>query len=153
MIILLSSLYIIYGFLFLYSYVKDIGLLRYLYAKKNINTLLTIELIFIIVASFIVFTSQPMNWMVGLIMIFHIFGIVWIIAFPESFYSMYEESMSIDPGSVESMSGWILIGFGIFVYLSRIILKQIFVIFLKGLMYPIALHLHFEYLYKIHLPI
>ena len=121
MLILLSSLYMIYGFLFLYSYAKDIGLLRYLYAKKNINTLLTIELIFIIVTSFIVFTSQPMNWMVGLIMIFHIFGIVWIIAFPESFYSMYEESMSIDPGSVESMSGWILIGFGIFVYLSRII--------------------------------
>jgi len=83
--------------------------------------LLTIELIFIIIASFIVFTSQPMNWMVGLIMIFHIFGVVWIVAFPESFYSMYEESMSIDPGSVESMSGWILIGFGIFVYLSRII--------------------------------
>ena len=121
MIILLSSLYIIYGFLFLYSYVKDIGLLRYLYAKKNINTLLTIELIFIIVASFIVFTFQPMNWMVALIMIFHIFGVVWIVAFPESFYSMYEESMSIDPGSVESMSGWILIGFGVFVYLSRII--------------------------------
>ena len=95
--------------------------LRYLYARKNINTLLTIELIFIIVASFIVFTSQPMNWMVGLIMIFHIFGIVWIVTFPESFYSMYEESMSIDPGSVESMSGWILIGFGTFVYLSRII--------------------------------
>ena len=91
------------------------------YAKKNINTLLTIELIFIIVTSFVVFTSQPMNWMVGLIMIFHIFGVVWIVAFPESFYSMYEESMSIDPGSVESMSGWILIGFGIFVYLSRII--------------------------------
>ena len=121
MLIFLSSLYMIYGFLFLYSYVKDIGLLRYLYAKKNINTLLTIELIFIIVASFIVFTSQPMNWMVGLIMIFHIFGVVWIVAFPESFYSMYEESMSIDPGSVESMSGWILIGFGVFVYLSRII--------------------------------
>ena len=121
MIILLSSLYIIYGFLFLYSYIKDIGFLKFMYAKKNINILLTIELIFIIVASFIVFTSQPMNWMVGLIMIFHIFGVVWIVAFPESFYSMYEESMSIDPGSVESMSGWILIGFGIFVYLSRII--------------------------------
>ena len=121
MLTLLSSLYMIYGFLFLYSYVKDIGLLKYLYAKKNINTLLTIELIFIIVASFIVFTFQPMNWMVALIMIFHIFGVVWIVAFPESFYSMYEESMSIDPGSVESMSGWILIGFGIFVYLSRII--------------------------------
>ena len=82
MLILLSSLYMIYGFLFLYSYVKDIGLLRYLYAKKNINTLLTIELIFIIVASFVVFTSQPMNWMVGLIMIFHIFGVVFLSETP-----------------------------------------------------------------------
>ena len=121
MIILLSSLYIIYGFLFLYSYIKEIGFLNFIYAKKNINILLTIELIFIVIASFIVFSSQPMNWMVGLIMMFHIFGVVWLVAFPESFYSMYKESMSIDPGSVESMSGWILIGFGIFVYLSRII--------------------------------
>ena len=121
MIILLSSLYIIYGFLFLYSYIKEIAFLKFMYAKKNINILLTIELIFIVIASFIVFTSQPMNWMVGLIMMFHIFGVVWLVAFPESFYSIYEESMSIDPGSVESMSGWILIGFGIFVYLSRII--------------------------------
>ena len=45
------------GFLFLYSYSKDIGFLRYMYAKKNINILLTIELIFIIIASLIVFTS------------------------------------------------------------------------------------------------
>lgn len=121
MIILLSSLYIIYGFLLLYSCIKEIGFLKFMYAKKNINILLTIELIFIVIASFIVFTSQPMNWMVGLIMMFHIFGVVWLVAFPESFYSIYEESMSIDPGSVESMSGWIIIGFGIFVYLSRII--------------------------------
>ena len=55
-------------------------------------------------------------------MIFHIFGIVWLVAFPDSFYSMYEEYMSIDPGTMESMSGWILIAFGVFVYLSRIII-------------------------------
>ena len=76
MLILLSSLYMIYGFLFLYSYVKDIGLLRYLYAKKNINTLLTIELIFIIVASFIVFMCLmfSLGWVVlyNVLMIFHL---------------------------------------------------------------------------------
>ena len=121
MIIFLSSLYIIYGFLFLYSYLKDIGLLRFLCAKKNINILLTIELFFIIITSFIVFTSQPINWLIALIMMFHISGVIYIITFPDNFYSMYEESMSIDPSSVESMSGWILIGFGVFVYLSRII--------------------------------
>jgi len=112
----------IYGFLFLFSYVKDIGFLRYMYEKKNINQLLTIELIFIILASFIVFTNQPLNWMVALIMIFHIFGVVWLIAFPDSFYSMYEESMQVDPGTMESMSGWILIAFGVFVYFSGFII-------------------------------
>ena len=122
MIILLSSLYMIYGFLFLFSYAKDIGFLRYMYEKKNINQLLTIELIFIILASFIVFTNQPLNWMVALIMIFHIFGVVWLIAFPDSFYSMYEESMQVDPGTMESMSGWILIAFGVFVYFSGFII-------------------------------
>tara|TARA_B100001059_G_C17399396_1_gene363011 strand:+ start:124 stop:483 length:360 start_codon:yes stop_codon:yes gene_type:complete len=119
---MLSSLYIVYGFLFLFSYTKDIGFLRYIYAKKNINQLLTIELIFIVLTSLIVFTNQPLNWIVALVMIFHVFGVVWLVAFPDSFYSMYEESMSIDPGTMESMSGWILIAFGVFVYLSRIII-------------------------------
>ena len=93
-----------------------------MYEKKNINQLLTIELIFIILASLIVFTNQPLNWMVALIMIFHIFGVVWLIAFPDSFYSMYEESMQVDPGTMESMSGWILIAFGVFVYFSGFII-------------------------------
>ena len=122
MLIMLSSLYIVYGFLFLFSYTKDIGFLRYIYAKKNINQLLTIELIFIVLTSLIVFTNQPLNWIVALVMIVHVFGVVWLVAFPDSFYSMYEDSMSIDPGTMESMSGWILIAFGVFVYLSRIII-------------------------------
>ena len=112
----------IYGFLFLFSYAKDIGFLRYMYERKNINQLLTIELIFIVLTSLIVFTNQPLNWIVALVMIFHVFGVVWLVAFPDSFYSMYEESMSIYPGTMDSMSGWILIAFGVFVYLSRIII-------------------------------
>ena len=122
MIVVLSSLYMIYGFLFLFSYAKNIGFLRYMYEKKNINQLLSIELIFIILTSLIVFTNQPLNWMVAIVMIFHIFGVVWLVAFPDSFYSMYEESMKIDSRTMESMSGWILIAFGVFVYLSRIII-------------------------------
>jgi len=112
----------IYGFLFIYSYINDIGFLKYLYQKTNINKVLAIELVFIVIASFIVFTSQPLNWMVALIMMFHIFGVVWLIAFPDSFYSMYEESMQVDPGTMESMSGWILIAFGVFVYFSGFII-------------------------------
>ena len=120
--IFLSSLYMIYGFLFLFSYAKNIGFLRYMYEKKNINQLLSIELMFIVLTSLIVFTNQPLNWMVAIVMIFHIFGVVWLVAFPDNFYSMYEESMNINPGTMESMSGWILITFGVLVYLSRIII-------------------------------
>ena len=120
MIILLSSLYIIYGFLFLYSYVKDIGLLRYLYAKKNINILLTIELIFIVIASFIVFTNQPTKWIVGILMLFHVFGVIWIISNPDSYYSMAKDP-SIDMDSLEVATAMIVIGMGVFVYFSRII--------------------------------
>ena len=75
----------------MFSYAKDIGFLRYMYERKNINQLLTIELIFIILASLIVYTNQPLNWIVALVMIFHVFGVVWLVAFPDSFYSMYEE--------------------------------------------------------------
>ena len=93
-----------------------------MYEKKNINQLLTIELIFIILAFLVVYTNQPLNWMVALVMIFHIFGVGWLVSSPDSFYSMYEESMNIDSGIMESMSGWVLIAFGVFVYLSRIII-------------------------------
>ena len=122
MIIFLSSLYMIYGFLFIYSYVNDIGFLKYLYQKTNINKVLAIELFFIVIASFIIFTSQPLNWMIALVMIFHIFGVVWLVAFPDSFYEIYDQSMNVDPGSTESMTGWILIAFGVFVYLSKLII-------------------------------
>ena len=122
MIIFLSSLYMIYGFLFIYSYVNDIGFLKYLYQKMNINKVLAVELFFIVIASYIVFTSQPLNWMICLIMMFHIFGVVWLVAFPDSFYEIYDQSMNVDPGSTESMTGWILIAFGVFVYLSKLII-------------------------------
>ena len=122
MIIFLSSLYMIYGFLFIYSYFNDIGFLKYLYQKTNINKVLAIELFFIVIASFIIFTNQPLNWMIALVMIFHIFGVVWLVAFPDSFYEIYDQSMNVDPGSFESMTGWILIAFGVFVYLSKLII-------------------------------
>ncbi len=112
----------VYGFLYLYSYMNNIGFLRYMFSRKNINKLLTIELIFIIFTSIIVFTIQPTNWIIGLIMLGHLFGVVWLVAFPDSFYDMYDEATSIDPGSIESMSGWMLVAFGVITYLSRLII-------------------------------
>ena len=121
MIYLLSSLYFLYGFVLFYSYLKGYSFLRYLLKRKNINTVLTIELIFIILCSFIVFTSQPLNWIVALIMFTHIGGVIWLISNPESYYSMANlNSSSID--SLETASAMIIFGYGVFAYSSNFFL-------------------------------
>tara|TARA_Y100000768_G_scaffold190738_1_gene142937 strand:+ start:1233 stop:1559 length:327 start_codon:yes stop_codon:yes gene_type:complete len=103
------------------TYAKGYSLLRYLTKRKNINVVLTIELIFIILGSMIVFTSQPFNWIVALIMFTHIAGVFWLISNPESYYSMLDlNSTEID--SLEIASAMIVIGYGVFVYSSKLFL-------------------------------
>ena len=121
MINFLACLYFIYGFMFFYTYIKGYSLLRYLMKRKNINVVLTVELIFIILCSVIVFTSQPLNWIVGLIMFTHIAGIFWLIYNPESYYSMLSRD-SLETDSLELSSAMIVIGYGVFVYSSKIFL-------------------------------
>ena len=122
MITVLSSIYFIYGFILFYTYSKGYSLLRYLLKRKNINVYISIELIFVILCSLIVFTSQQLNWVVGLIMLFHIAGIIWLISNPGSFYSMAEDP-SIDIDSLEITSAMVVIGLGVFVYFSTIFLR------------------------------
>ena len=122
MLILLSSLYFIYGFILFYTYLKGYSLLRYLLKRKNINVLLSIEFLFIIISSLIVFTSQPLNWVVALVMFFHIIGVIWIITNPGGYYRMAEESQ-IDIDSLETASAMIVFAYGIFVYFSYIFLN------------------------------
>ena len=119
MISLLASLYFLYGFVLFYTYIKGYSLLRYLLKRKNINTMLSIEFIFIIVGSFIVFTSQPLNWIVALILFSHLMSVAWIITNPDSFYSMLEQN-NIDTDSLEVTSALIVFGYGVFVYFSFI---------------------------------
>ncbi len=120
MLILLSSLYFIYGFILFYTHIKGYSLLRYLLKRKNINIQLSIELIFITLNSLVVFTSQPLNWIVALIMLFHVVGVIWIVTNPDSYYSMAEEA-ALDIDSLEIATSMIVIAMGIFVYFSRII--------------------------------
>ena len=120
MLIFLSSLYFIFAFIFLYTYIKGYSLLRYLIKRKNINVQLFIELMFIILCSFIVFTFQPLNWIVGLIMLSHIAGLIWIISNPEHYYSMIQE-VSIDIDSFEITAFITYIAYGVFTYFSKII--------------------------------
>ena len=121
MIYLLTSLYFLYGFVLFYTYIKGYSLLRYLLKRKNINTVLTIELIFIILSSFIVFTSQPLNWIVALIMFTHLIGVGWLISNPDSYYTMVDTN-STDMDSLETASAMIVLGYGVFVYSSKFFL-------------------------------
>ena len=121
MIYFLSCLYFVYGCVLFATYTKGYSLLRYLTKRKNINVVLTIELIFIILGSMIVFTSQPFNWIVALIMFTHIAGVFWLISNPESYYSMLDlNSTEID--SLEIASAMIVIVYGVFVYSSKLFL-------------------------------
>ena len=121
MVYILSSLYFVYGFMLFYTYIKGYSLLRYLLKRKNINVVLTIELIFIILGSMIVFTAQPFNWIVALIMFTHIAGVFWLISNPENYYSM----LNLNPTEIDSLeiaSALIVIGYGVFVYSSKLFL-------------------------------
>ena len=100
-----------------YTYLKGFSLLRYLLKRKNINVLLSIEFIFIIISSMIVFTSQPLNWIVALTMFSHLMGVVWLIINPRSYYGMVDDSL-VDVDSLEVSSAMIVFGYGIFVYFS-----------------------------------
>ena len=122
MVVFLSSLYFLYGFVLFYTYLKSYSLLKYLLKRKNINVLLSIEFIFIILSSLIVFTSQPLNWIVALVMFSHLIGVVWIITNPDGYYRMAEESQ-IDIDSLETASAMIVFAYGIFVYFSYIFLN------------------------------
>ena len=121
MISLLSSLYFLYGFVLFYSYLKGYSLLKYLLKRKNINTVLTIELVFIILCSLIVFTSQPLNWIVALIMFTHITSVIWLISSPDTYYSM-ANSDSVNMDSLETGSAMIVFGYGVFIYSSKFFL-------------------------------
>ncbi|MAU70343.1 MAG: hypothetical protein CMD40_04335 [Gammaproteobacteria bacterium] len=121
MIYILSSLYFLYGFILFYTYFKGYSLLRYLLKRKNINVVLSIELIFIIFASTIVFTSQPLNWIVALIMFTHVAGVIWLITNPDGYYSMIDTN-SVDMDSLETASAMIVIAYGVFVYSSKLFL-------------------------------
>jgi cation transport ATPase len=121
MIYILSSLYFLYGFILFYTYFKGYSLLRYLLKRKNINVVLSIELIFIIFASTIVFTSQPLNWIVALIMFTHVAGVIWLITNPDGYYSTIDTN-SVDMDSLETASAMIVIAYGVFVYSSKLFL-------------------------------
>ena len=103
MITFLAFLYIFSAFAYFYSNKSGYSLLRYMWKKKNINIYLSTELVFLIITSLIVFTNQPLNWIVAILMFMHLIGIAWLVANPNNFYQMEEDSINLDGGLLENI--------------------------------------------------
>ena len=121
MISLLAVLYAAYAFVYFYSYKSGYSLLKYMYKRKNINVYLSVEIIFFILTSFIVFTNQPLNWIVAILMFMHLIGIAWLVANPRNFYEMVEESIRLDENLIENTVVGSLLISSILTLFSRII--------------------------------
>ena len=103
MIFFLAFVYIFSAFVYFYTNKAGYSFLRYIWKRKNINIYLSTELVFLIITSLIVFTNQPLNWIVAILMFMHLIGIAWLVANPNNFYQMAEESISLDKEMVENM--------------------------------------------------
>ena len=121
MITLLAILYALYAFIYMYTYKSDYSLLRYMYKRKNINVYLSVEIIFLILTSFIVFTNQPLNLIIAILMFMHLVGIAWLVANPQNFYKMVEESVRLDENIIENTVAGSLFISSVLVLFSRII--------------------------------
>ena len=103
MISFLAFLYIFSAFAYFYSNKSGYSLLRYMWKRENINIYLSTELVFLIITSLIVFTNQPLNLIVAILMFMHLIGIAWLVANPNNFYQMAEDSINLDEGLLENV--------------------------------------------------
>ena len=102
MIIFLAFVYILSAILYFYTNKTGYSFLRYIWKRKNINVYLSTEIFYLILTSLIVFTSNPLNWIIAILMFLHLFGIAWLVANPNSFYQMAEESLNLDSEMMEN---------------------------------------------------
>jgi hypothetical protein len=121
MIALLAFLYFLYAVAFFYTYQNGYSLAKYVYKRENINKYLSIEIFFLILTSFIVFTNQPINWIIAILMIAHMVGVMWLVASPNSYYKIAEESMALDAGLMEIVNIGVLFAYSGLTIFSRII--------------------------------
>ena len=104
MIIFLAFIYIFSAVLYFYTNKAGYSFLRYIWKRKNINFYLSTEIFYLVLTSLIVFTNNPLNWIIAILMFLHLIGIAWLVANPNSFYQMAEESISLDSAMVENMA-------------------------------------------------
>jgi hypothetical protein len=101
LIYFLALLYSAMSFICFYSNKAGYSFVKYIFKIKNINILLSIEIIFLILSSFILFSSTPLNLIIGALMFAHLFGVIWVISNPRNFYEAMEESIDLHADLLE----------------------------------------------------
>ena len=122
MIFFLSFVYIFSAFVYFYTNRAGYSLLKYIWKRKNINVYLSTEIFYLILTSLIVFSSNPFNWIISILMLLHLFGIAWLVASPNSFYQMAEESISLDKEAIENMVVIMFLIYAAMALFSRILI-------------------------------
>jgi len=122
MILFLAFVYILSAFIYFYTNKAGYSFLKYIWKRKNINVYLSTEIFYLILTSLIVFSSNPFNWVVSILMLLHLFGIAWLVASPNSFYQMAEESINLDKEMVENMVVIMFLMYAAMALFSRILI-------------------------------
>ena len=122
MIFFLAFVYIFSAFAYFYTNRAGYSLLKYIWKRKNINVYLSTEIFYLILTSLIVFSSNPFNWIISILMLLHLFGIAWLVASPNSFYQMAEESISLDKEAIENMVVIMFLIYAAMALFSRILI-------------------------------
>ena len=121
MITSLALLYLLSGIVYFYTYKSGYSLLRFILKEKNINIYLAVEIIFLIFSSYIVFTTQPLNLIIAMLMFLHAFGIVWVIINPKNFYALVKESIKLDSVLMENTVVLTFIGYAVLTMFSKVL--------------------------------
>jgi hypothetical protein len=121
MITSLALLYLLSGIVYFYTHKSGYSLLRFILKEKNINIYLAVEIVFLIFSSYIVFTTQPLNWIIAMLMFLHAFGIVWVIVNPKNFYALVKESIKLDSVLMENTVVLTFIGYAVLTMFSKVL--------------------------------
>jgi hypothetical protein len=121
MITFLALLYLLSGIVYFYTHKSGYSLLRFILKEKNINIYLAVEIVFLIFSSYIVFTTQPLNWIIAMLMFLHAFGIVWVIGNPKNFYALVKESIKLDSVLMENTVVLTFIGYAVLTMFSKVL--------------------------------
>jgi hypothetical protein len=121
MITSLALLYLLSGIVYFYTHKSGYSLLRFILKEKNINIYLAVEIVFLIFSSYIVFTTQPLNWIIAMLMFLHAFGVVWVIVNPKNFYALVKESIKLDSVLMENTVVLTFIGYAVLTMFSKVL--------------------------------